>query len=499
MSYRIPALGTIVIFARLFRIMRLFLASFIIVATSFTGVLSAQNSSNKPVAGQPWSMEQCINYAWDNNIQVKQAVLNQQIAKNNVVESKANMLPSVNAFASHTYNYGLTINPFTNTFANQEVTADDFALSGSLTLFSGFQNINTVKQNELTYRASQLDLQFNKNSIALNIAQGYLQILLNKELLTIANNQQNISQQEVDRTKKLVDAGSLAKSNLLDIESQEANDEVTAINAQSQLDLSMLSLAQLLDLDSAQMLTIISPEISIDENNTLDGPEKVFTKALTTQPDVMSAQTKWESAERTEAISRGGLYPKLTLTGSIGTGFSTANTEVIGQNVTYDTIKTTIPTVGVLYPVSSYVTRIVPYGKQLNNNANESFGFRLTIPIFNGLQSNIAFQNAKLNAQNAYYNYQLSELNLRKTIQQAYADALASLKNYQAVKKSVVALRESFNYTQSKFDVGMATSLDYNTAKTNLEKAESNLVQAKYTYVFKAKVLDFYEGKPLKL
>lgn len=426
-------------------------------------------------------------------------MISQQIAKNNVVESKANLLPSINAFASHTYNYGLTINPFTNTFANQEVTADDFALSGSLTIFGGFQNINTVKQNQLNYKASQLDLQYSKNNIALSIAQGYLQILLDKELLTVANNQQSISAQEVDRTKKLVDAGSLAKSNLLDIESQEANDEVGTINAQNQLDLAMLSLAQLLDLDSAQMLTIIAPEISVPENNNLDEPEKVFTKALTTQPDVMSAQTRWESSERTEAISRGGLMPKLTLTGSIGTGFSTANTEVVGQNVTYDTIPTTIPTVGVLYPNYSYTTRMVPYGKQLNNNRNESFGFRLTIPIFNGLQSNIAYQNAKLNAQNAYYSYQLSELNLRKTIQQAYADALAALKNYHAVEKSVVALKESFNYTQSKFDLGMSTSLDYNTAKTNLAKAESSLLQAKYNYVFKAKVLDFYEGKPLKL
>ncbi len=141
----------------------------------------------------------------------------------------------------------------------------------------------------------------------------------------------------------------------------------------------------------------------------------------------------------------------------------------------------------------------MPYGKQLSNNQNEAFGFRLTIPIFNGLQNHIAYQNAKLNAQNAYYNYQLSQLNLRKTIQQAYADAIAALKNYHANEKSVTALRESFNYTQTKFDVGMATSVDYNTAKTNLEKAESNLSQAKYNYVFKVKVLDFYEGKPLKL
>jgi outer membrane protein len=466
--------------------------------TAFSS-LCVLHSQSQPVLGQPWSMEQCINYAWDHNIQIKQAEISQKIAKNNVTESKANLLPSVNGFASHTYNYGLTINPFTNTFANSEVTADNFALSGSLTLFSGLQNINTIKQNQYSYQASTYDLQYSKNNIALNIAQNYLQILLNKELLVEATNQQSVSSEQVDRTKKLVDAGSLAKSNLLDVESQEANDEVNVVNAQTQLDLSTLALAQLLDLDSAQMVNIVSPEINIPDNGNLDEPEKIYTKALTTQPDVQSSELKWESSERSQAISRGALFPKLTMTGTIGTGFSTANTEVIGQNTTIDTIHTTITGVDVLYPNYSYVTRMIPYGKQLDNNRNESFGFRLTIPIFNGLQSSIAYQNSKLNEQNAYYSYQLTQLNLRKTIQQAYADALAALKKYHAVQKSVVALQESFNYAQSKFDVGMATALDYNTAKTNLAKAQSDLLQAKYNYVFKVKVLDFYEGKPLKL
>lgn len=191
--------------------------------------------------------------------------------------------------------------------------------------------------------------------------------------------------------------------------------------------------------------------------------------------------------------------PTLSFAGSIGTGYSTANVATTGTNVTIDTISTTVPGVNVLFPSNSYITELVPFSKQLNNNRNESFGFRLNIPIFNGLRSNIAFQNAKLTEQSAYYTYQLSELNLRKNVQQAYADALGALNKYHAEEKSVASLRESFNYTQTKFDVGLSTALDYNTAKTNLAKAESDLLQAKYNYVFKVKVLDFYEGKPLKL
>jgi outer membrane protein len=371
-------------------------------------------------------------------------------------------------------------------------------VSSSFTIFGGFQNINTVKENEANYKASTYDLQISKNNIALNIAAGYLQVLLDQELLAEARDQHDVTLQQVERTQKLVDAGSLAKSNLLDVQSQEANDEVNLINAENQLDLANLNLAQMLDIDSIQLLKISKPEISIPENAMLNTPEQVYAKALTTQPDIQSAEMKWESSERARQVAAGGLYPKLQLTGSIGTGYSGANkiTNVMYGN---DTVQTNLgPFVLENQPHTSY-GGVVPWSKQLNDNYNKSFGFRLNIPIFNGMQSHIAWQNAKLNSQNSYYNYQSSQINLRKNIQQAYADALGALKKYHALQKAEASLREAFNYAKTKFDVGMATALDYNTATTNLSKAESDLLQAKYNYIFKVKVLDFYEGKPLKL
>ncbi len=450
-----------------------------------------------PAPGQEMSLEQCINYAWSHNISVKQAELTENIAKNNVTQSKANVLPNVSAFVSQTYNYGLTVNPFTNTFANGEVTADDFAVSGSFTIFGGLQNLNTIKQNKANYQASTFDLQANKNNIALTISQAYLQILLDEELLHEAKSQMEVSLQEVEHTKTLVDAGSLAKSNLLDIESQEANDEVNEVTAQNQLDIANLSLVQLLDIDSTQAIKILHPEIYIPENPAINNPEVIYSTALTNQPDIQSSELKWESAQHSKAIYEGGLYPRLQLTGSIGTGYSTGN---YSEVPTLDTLRATYNgnPLSFLFP-SVGEGAVVPFSQQWKNNRNEAFGFRLTIPIFNGLQSNIAYQNAKLNEQNAYYNYVTTQLNLRKTIQQAYADAYASLKKFHAEEKSVAALTESFGYTKAKFDVGAATALDYNTSKTNLEKAESDMLQAKYTYVFKLKVLDYYEGKPLKL
>lgn len=470
----------------------------LVAALCSSALLNAQKKDSL-VLGQPWTLDQCIGYAWDHNLNVKQAELNHQMAGNTYTGSKANMLPSLNGYASHTYNYGRTIDPFTNTFATSQVLSEDFYMSSSFTIFGGLQNENTVKEDEASYKAAGYDVDVSKNNIALNVASGYLQVLLDQELLQQAKDQHEVSLQQVEHTKQLVDAGSLAKSNLLNVQAQEASDEVNEINAQNQLDLAVLTLAQYLNIDSVQLFKIATPDIQIPDNAYLDSPETVYNKAITTQPDIQSSELKWESAERGKQAAAGALYPKLQVTASIGSGYSGANRE---SSVAYslDTIAATTSGQAVVsYVPHTHEGGITPWSKQLNDNFNKSVGFKLTIPIFNGLQTNMAYRNAKLNSLYAYYTYQNTQLTLRKNIQQAYADALGALKKYHAEQKSVESLREAFNYTKTKFDVGMATALDYNTAKTNLTKAESDLAQAKYNYIFKVKVLDYYEGKPLKL
>jgi outer membrane protein len=371
-------------------------------------------------------------------------------------------------------------------------------VNSSFTIFGGEQAVNTVKQNEFAYKASGFDVDVSKNNLALNIASGYLQVLLDMELLAEAKNQHEVTLQQVEHTQTMVDAGSLARSNLLDIQAQEANDDVNQINAQNQLDLAYLGLAQLLDIDSTQRFKILIPQLSIPENPALETPEQVYTKALTNQPDIHSNELKWESAEAAQQAAAGALYPKLTFNATVGTGYSGSNraTSTIYNNDTLGFVGTS-PIVATV--PSEKEGNVTPWGQQLNEDFNKSFGFRLNIPILNGLQTNIAYRNAKLNALNAYYTYENNELSLRKNIQQAYADALGALNKFHATEKAVASSREAFNYTKTKFDVGMATALDYNTAKINLVKAESDQLQAKYTYVFKVKVLDYYEGKPLKL
>ena len=360
-------------------IKRSFLFVFVIIFTTTKG----QKTDSIPPLGQEWTLEQCVNYAWGHNISIKQSELNRESAKNNYISSKANILPTINGYASHTYDYGRTIDQFTNTFANSQVLSDNFYASANFTIFGGLQNLNTIKENQTAYEASAYDLQSNKNTLALTIASGYLQVLLDQELLQEAKDQHEVTAQQVEKTQKMVDAGSLAKGNLYDVQAQEANDAVNIVNAENQLDVAMLSLAQLLDIDSVQLFKINRPEISIPDNPAINQPDLVYSEALTNQPDVKSAELKWESAEKARSVAAGALYPKLVLAATVGTGYSSGDDAIIPAGVEQIPIAT-IGTTTIYYPNEIYNYQLIPLKQQLNDNFNKTIGFQLNIPILMG-------------------------------------------------------------------------------------------------------------------
>ena len=446
-----------------------------------------------------WTLQQCIDYALENNISIKQNALNTQLAEQAMLQSKASALPNLNANAFHNYNFGRTVDPFTNEFATERVLANSFSLSSNVTLFNGFQTVNTIKQNRLDFLAVKYDVDKTRNDISLAIANNYLQILFSEELVGIANNQLGIIKQQLNRTKKLVEQGALAKGALLDIEAQEAMDELQLVNAENQLELSYLSLIQLLDLDSVSDFEIAKPDIDIPEGGVLIGtPGQIYDAAISIQPQIKSAEYKVESSLKGLSVSKGGNSPRLSMGGSYGTGYSDAR-----RNIT-DTLSSYAVPIGytqsgedVFTPFYNYNYETTPFNKQIDDNINKSFGFNLAIPIFNGLQTRTSISRAKIAVKNAQYNLQLQKNQLNKDITQAYADATAAFKKYRATAKTVSALQEAFNYTEQKFNVGMVTSVEYNDAKNKLTKAKSDLLQAKYDYVFKTKVLNFYQGKSL--
>jgi len=453
---------------------------------------------------EKWSLEKCIDYAIKNNIQLKQQKITSDIYQNNGRQSAISFLPSINANINHNNNYGRKVDAFTNDFTNDKTKSDNFSLVSSITLFNGFQNINTYKQSHYNFLASLQDIEKAKNDMSLNIAASYLQILFNEELLIIAKNQVDVTKQQVERLKLFFNEGSVAQDKLLEIESQLASEEYQVVNSENQLNMSYLTLIQLLDLDSIENFKIEHPEISISNENILNlNVTQIYHEALNKLPQIKSSEFKLKSSEKGLAIAKGARYPTLTLNGSFGTGYSDAKKDIsissYGSYVTGYVDDITGNRLNVYSNTINYDYKTRSFENQLNDNISKSLYFSLNIPIFNGWQISTNVSNAKLNLINSQYNLELSKKQLFKDIQQAYSDAYAAYNKYNAANKSVFAIQQSFDFTQKKYDVGLVNYVDYNVAKNNLIKAKSDLLQAKYEYLFKIKILDFYKGIPIKL
>ncbi|HCC70463.1 MAG TPA: hypothetical protein DEQ09_04840, partial [Bacteroidales bacterium] len=427
------------------------------------------------ISGQDryWSLEECINHALDNNIMIKQQELQTELQENTLEQSKFSLLPSLNGTATNNWSFGRALDETTYQFTEEEnVRSNQVFASAGLTLFSGLQNYNTIIRNRYNVDASFHDLQSIKDDISLNVALAYLQILLNKELVTVTGNQLQTTREQIEKTGKMVEAGSLPRGNLLEIQAQAAREELQLINMKNQLDLSYLNIVQLLELDSVNGFEIIVPDIIIGETGyIIENVNDIYNTAKETRPEVKSAELKLKSAEYDLKIAKGGRSPRLTMNTTFSTGYSSIRQRILGID----------PVEGILY--GEY-----PFADQINDNINYGIGLTFNIPVFNGWQVNTGISNSKINIINSQYSLENTRKQLYKNIQQAYADAQASLKSYIASQKAVESMQESFRYTEQRFNVGMVTPVEYNTAKAQLLNAESELAQSKYEYIFKIKV-----------
>jgi outer membrane protein len=355
-----------------------------------------------------------------------------------------------------------------------------------MTLFSGFQKLNTVRQNKTDLLASLQDLEKLKNDISLNIAAAYLQILFNNELLAIQKSQRAITQQQVDRTSKLVEAGSLPRGNLLEIQAQLATEDVQVVNAQNQLDLSYLTLVQFLDLDSVGNFRIMIPEFGDIASQPIPaGISDVFLDAENKMPQIKAAEYRLKSSQIGLNYSYGGIAPRISLGYSYGSMYSDDNKQPIGID------SSSFP--------PTYIMGDYTFKEQFRDFGSTTISASISVPIFNGLMNYNSISNSKLAVANSRLALENARNILYKDIQQAYADALASLNKYNASEKSLEAQKESFKYTQQKFEVGLVTTVDFNTAKNTLARTESDLLQAKYDYLFRINILNFYRGMPITI
>ncbi len=430
------------------------------------------------IGQEKWSLEDCINYALDNNLTIKRQQVQSRIAENKYNQSKLDYLPDLNGFVTHNLSSGKAVNYDKYEYVDQTFQDGNLGLQSNVTLFNGLQVRNSAKMNRYSLLAGLQEVEKTKRDVSMNIAAGFLDILLSNELLQVRKSQYETTLLQIEKTKKLVEVGNAAKGELLEMQAQAAREKTDITTASNNVKMAMLTLAQMLELDNETIKNFqvkMPEELSIDEGQVLYDADTVYLAAAEEMPEIKSAEYQLKSSEKGLDVARGMRSPEISLRGLYYSRYSEIATRP-------------------LHPDESY-----PYIDQIGDNQYKQLTLSLSIPIFNRYRTQTAINNAKLNLQDAQYALKQSKQVLFRDIQQAHADALAALDVYKSQTESVKYNKESFKYTQQKFDVGLVSSVDYNIAKNNLVKAQSDLIQSKYEYIFKSKILDFFRGIPISL
>ncbi len=454
-----------------------------------------------------WTLEECLNYAYENNLDVRRAELTMRNNEILLKQSRLSRLPSLNMNIYNSWRWGRSIDPTTNLFTTQRINSNGANATSQIILYNGSQQIRTTKRYKTDVLASNYDLEKSKNDVALNIVFGYLQVIFNRELLDNAKEKLNTTMAQLEQTEKKVKAGALPRTNLLDLQSQVASNEVEVINAQNDVDLAILQLKQFLQIPSEEMFDIVTPEFEQDNYEFVTySVGEVFKQAETTQPEIKAADLKILSAEIGVKIAKGAHIPTVGIQGQFFTNYSDQNRSMTGET---RIIVDDPGTIGYLEDNPNQLVKAFPIQREIpirevknipsqwQDNRSWSAGFNIGIPIFNGWQTSANVQRAKIEEEMAKIAAEDTRNVLRQTIERAYNDAQAAVKVYNAAQKQVAALEESFRATERSYNLGAANYVDYQMASYNLFAARSDLVRAKFDYIFKLKVLDFYLGNPL--
>ncbi|MCL1821348.1 MAG: TolC family protein [Prolixibacteraceae bacterium] len=427
---------------------------------------------------ETWSLQQCVDYALENNIQVKQQEVAVQYQESLHQQAKHNRLPNLNGQLGNNYSFGRSLS-YQNTYENTNSIGVSGGLSADVTLWNGLVLQNTIKQREFDLQASTLDLQKAKDELVLSITALYLEILFAEELLAIDENQTEITKQQIARTRKMIDAGKLPRGDIYEPEAQLAREELAVTNRENNVQLVYLNLYQLLELPLGLSFKVLRPEISQLKAGAIQNDAgHIFANALQTRPEIQASQLRIESAQSQLEQAKGSRLPSISLGGSYYNNYNDNYTQLVESSGSY---------------------RTIPLGSQLRNNQRYGFGLNVNIPIFNKFQVRTSIQNAELQIQDYEYRLASARNTLQKDVEQAYSNAIAALKRYISSEKAVLASEEAFRYAEEKFNVGTITSVEYNQIKNNLVTTQSQWVQAKYNYIFCTKIIDFYNGVPITL
>ncbi len=432
-----------------------------LILSLLVGVFSFALSAQENI--KVWSLEECVAYAIQNNISVKQSELATQLQEVEITRAKMNFYPSVSGSVGTNYNFGAPLG--NNSFSNS------YGVSTSATLYNGNRNKNLVELAEKDFEISKLNLQKIQDDITLRVVNAYLNILYNKESVLIAQEQINIGNQLVKRVQELVDAGTKARNDLFQVDASLAANEEALVTAENNLDLALLDLAQILQISHVGF-SIKEVRINLELAKLHYSDSKlIYKKALSWRPEIENAKIRIENSDIEIAIAESGLLPSVSASYSFGTNYLNVQ-DAINQS---------------------------GYFKQLGDNRGHSAGLSVNIPIFDKYATRIGVQRAKVQKEIAAYTLENERTNLRAIIERAYIDAKTSLKTFDAAKKSVKAQEEAFRTAQERYDLGVLSSYDFDQVRNQLVKAQSSFIRAKYNFIFRSKFLEFYYGIPIKL
>jgi len=455
----------------------------------FTFVLTAQMKE--------YTLEECILIALDKNISIKQSELDLESAEIDKADALGNFLPRINTQSQHIWNNGLSQNITNGLIENLTTQFSSFGGNIGLTLFNGRQNVNQLSRANLNMLSRQYQLEDMKDDISLFVVNAYLQVMFSKELEQVQRYQLELAKQELQRTQLSIDAGILTAAEIYEIEANVATQEQAVIQAENAYRLSRISLAQLLLITDYENFDIAQEEFDIPFSEILgETPKAIYEKALTFRNDIKLGITNLELAEKEIDMAKGALMPTLS-------AFYNYNTRISYSDRLVETgefIKAPIGFVqdnGALV-VSQFpqrdVAKALPFATQFTQNDGQSYGLSLNIPIFNGLSAKNNIKRRKLNLKRIENQLEQSKLDLENTINQAYNDAKGAYKFYDASEKTLLARQQAFEIAKQRFDAGVLNSFDYVQARQRYQIAASDIIRAKFDYIFKLKVLEFYFG-----
>ena len=445
------------------------------------------------------TLKQCVDVALKNNADVYRSELQMENSKVNVMLAKGNMIPFISGDINHGLSKGRSIDPFTNTYIDQNLTSANYGLNASVYLWNGGSIQNNIRANSLNYEASKMDWQQQKDNITINVILAYLQVLNNEEQLNAARQQADVTRKQVERLEILFKDGAIAPATYYDTKGQLASDELNVVSLKNALETSKVSLVQLMNVPYSADMQLqkinTETELAVYEGNS----QQIYQQALANLALIKAADLRKSSASKALKAAKGQLFPKLSLNGGLGTNYSNAATisTITGTtNVrTENYVMVGNDKVPVYAPQNSYNTQKISYGSQWKNNFNSSVSIGLRIPILNGLQTRGTINKAKIEEQRVTLEAKTTKTQLQQSVEQAYVNMNTAFERYQTLAEQVKDFAESFRSAEVRFNAGAITSVDYLIAKNNYDRSNINLIAAKYDYILRTKILDFYQGQ----